>query len=139
MEARTPDDAVYDVVKQRLDGLKNRDPGTIRRLFGDDYTKFDDWPPFTRQDVDVALRNELNAYPALTHYAYEVRDRRITVFDDTALATFHLRYTGSMRGKRFAITSRVTVVMRKASGGWKVVHEHYSRFPYRKHRLFAVY
>jgi uncharacterized protein (TIGR02246 family) len=138
VEAGTPDDAVNAVVIQRLDGIKNRDPHTIRSLFSDEYTKFDDWPPVTRQDIVVALRNEFNAYHALTNYEYEVRDCRVTVFDDVALATFYLHYTGSMRGKRFAVTSRVTVVLRTEEGAWKVIHEHYSRFPRRRRRLFTV-
>jgi ketosteroid isomerase-like protein len=139
VEVRTPDDVVNTVVIQRLDGIKNRNPHTIRSLFDDEYTKFDDWPPFARQDAEAALRNEFNAYHALTNYEYEVRDYRVTVFDDMALATFHLHYTGSMRGKRFAVTSRVTVVLRKEEGVWRVIHEHYSRFPRRRRRLFAVY
>jgi ketosteroid isomerase-like protein len=138
-EAHTPDDAVYTAVLQRLDGIKYRDPRTILNLFSDEYTKFDDWPPFARQDLKAAQRNEQNAYHALTNYEYEVRDFRVAVFDDVALTTFYLHYTGSMHGKPFAITSRVTVVLRKEGGDWTVIHEHYSRFPRRRRRLFTVF
>ena len=136
-ETRTPDDAVYAVMIQRFEGIKNRDPRAIRGLFDAEYTKFDDWPPYTRQDVEAALRNELNAYHVLTNYTYEVRDCHIVVFDAAALATLCLRYTGNMRGKRFVVTSRVTLVFRKEAGNWKVAHEHYSRFPRRRRRLFT--
>lgn len=137
-EVHTPEDVVNTVVIQRLDGVKNGDPHAIRRLFSEEYTKFDDWPPFSRQDVEVALRNELSAYRALTSYEYEIRDCRIAVFDDVALTTFYLHYTGRMHGKRFAVTSRVTVVLKKEEEVWTVIHEHYSRFPRGRKRLFTV-
>jgi len=46
-----------------------------------------------------------------------------------AVATFHIHYQGTIRNKPFEVTSRVTSILRREDSGWKVVHEHFSRFP----------
>jgi ketosteroid isomerase-like protein len=90
---------------------------------------FDDWPPFARQEAAEALKNEFGAFKVLSDYGYQLENFEASIFGDVAVATFHIHYQGVIRNKPFEVTSRVTSVLRKEDSGWKVVHEHFSRFP----------
>jgi ketosteroid isomerase-like protein len=127
--ASSPEDEAKNAVVRRLDGIKNKDEATVRALIDEHYSKFDDWPPFGRQDAAKALENEFSAFKVLSSYSYELKDFEANVLGGTAIATFTLHYQAVMRNKPFDVTSRVTSVLRKQDSGWKVVHEHYSRFP----------
>ena len=124
------EEAVKMTVVKRLDGIKNRDGETIRsQVDTEKYTKFDDWSPFRRQRAEEALKNEADALKVLTSYDYEVKDFKVDVMDGTALATFQLHYKGHIRNKHFDVEARVTTLLKGQGLEWKIVHEHYSRFP----------
>jgi ketosteroid isomerase-like protein len=134
-KAETPlEDDVENAVVRRLDGIKNKDEAAVRALIDERYSKFDDWPPFARQEAAEALKNEFGAFKVLSNYSYELKNFEATALGDVAVATFHLHYQGVIRDKPFEITSRVTSVLRKEDSGWKMVHEHFSRFPEETHQ-----
>ncbi|MEM2718986.1 MAG: nuclear transport factor 2 family protein [Candidatus Bathyarchaeia archaeon] len=134
----SPYEAVKSVVLQRIEGIRRRDAEAVQRLIDkENYTKFDDWPPFERQGLD-GLRREAEALKVLREYRYEINDLRIDLFGDAALASFTIEYSGRMRNLDFNVKSRVSIVLVKVGGEWKIVHEHWSRFPGReeyRHRL----
>jgi ketosteroid isomerase-like protein len=120
---------VENTVRKRLDGIKNKDEGAVRALVDEHYSKFDDWAPFKRQEAAEALENEFSAFKVLSGYSYELKDFEVNVLGDTAVATFQMHYQGTIRNRSFDVNSRVTTVLKKENSGWKVVHEHFSRFP----------
>jgi hypothetical protein len=131
--------AVMDVVLKRIEAIKNRDPKTIEELVDKTfYTKFDDWPPFTRLEGENALNEEAKALKVLVKYEYEVSGWRIDVLGDVAVASFYIAYRGRIRRLDFDIKSRVSVVLLKRDGVWKIVHEHFSRMAEKEHRLFFI-
>ncbi len=130
------EDDVKGVVFKRFEALKNRDENAVRALVDAQYSKFDDWPPYRRQEAEEALRNEFGAFKVLSNYTYEIKDLEVRIFGDTALATFHIRYQGEIRNSRFDVVSRVTSVLVRRDGAWKFVHEHLSRFPEERRRGF---
>lgn len=137
VQASQPAEAeVKATIIRRLDALKNRDENAVKALVDEQYSKFDDWPPYVRQETAEALRNEFGAFKVLSNYSYEIRDLKVEVFGDVALATFHIHYQGEMRSRRLDVVSRVTSVLRKREAGWKFVHEHFSRFPQERRRGF---
>lgn len=120
---------VRAVIVERFEGLRMRDAEAISSCMDSEmYTKFDDWPPFRRQRNE-GLRNEADAVKVLSSYTYSIDDLAIDIYDSVGVATFHLSYSGQVRKSPFQIRSRVTVVLRKVGDAWKIVHEHYSRFP----------
>jgi ketosteroid isomerase-like protein len=123
------EDEVKGVIVKRLNGIRDKNEEAVRGLIDERYSKFDDWPPFTRQGFSIALQNEFGAFKVLTRYEYELRDFQVKVFGEMAIGTFVMHYTGVIRDSPFDITSRVTSVLLRQSTGWKVVHEHFSRFP----------
>ncbi|MBS7619764.1 zinc ribbon domain-containing protein [Candidatus Bathyarchaeota archaeon] len=123
------EEAIKTVIIQRVNAIKLRDDQVLRRLIdGERYTKFDDWPPFERQGLE-AIDREADALKVLRDYGYEVSDWRIDLYDDAALASFIIYYYGRIRDLDFKVRSRVTVFLVKREEGWRIVNEHWSRFP----------
>jgi len=129
-EARLPiRDVIRNIIIRRIEGIRNRDPKIIKDLVDQDrYTKFDDWPPFDLQESE-ALKNEAKALKVLKEYDYEIRSWKIQVFEDSAAAMFIIRYRGQIRDLKFDFKSRVSVFLVKSGGEWRIIHEHWSRFP----------
>jgi ketosteroid isomerase-like protein len=125
----TGEDDVKNAVVKRFEAIKNKDEGAIKALMDAGYTKYDDWPPYQRQEGAQALENESSAFNVLSNYTYELRDFKANVIEDVAVATFTIHYQGTMRNQPFNFTSRATTVLRKQDSTWKVIHEHLSRFP----------
>jgi ketosteroid isomerase-like protein len=125
----TVEDLIRNVLIQRIDGLKNRDADAIDGVvYREKYTKFDDWPPYELQESE-ALASEAKALKVLKEYEYETRSWKTTMFGDSATATFIIKYRGKMRDLDFYVQSRVSAFLTKINGEWKLVHEHWSRFP----------
>jgi len=123
------EDEVKNVIVKRFDGIKNKDENAVTALLDEGYTKFDDWPPYQKQERAQALQNEFSAFNVLSNYTYELKDFKATVLGEVALATFTVHYQANMRNQQFDVTSRVTAVLRKQDSSWKLFHEHLSRFP----------
>jgi len=125
----TAQEAIREVLIGRVEGVKNKDAKAIEALtIKEKYTKFDDWPPFDLQGPE-ALRSEAQALKVLKEYSYETRSWNINVFGDYALAAFIIRYRGEIRDLSFNVQSRVTAFLARDEGAWKIMHEHWSRFP----------
>ncbi len=125
----TPENAIKSIIIARIDGIRNKNPKMIRETIDEEnYTKFDDWPPFNRQGLD-GLKREADALRVLKEYNYEIKEWKINLFDDAAVASFIITYSGQIRNRRFHVKSRVSMFLIKRDGEWKIVHEHWSRFP----------
>ncbi len=129
VESLPINEIVRNVLIKRIEGIKNRNSETVQKLVHvDKYTKFDDWPPFDLQHKE-GLESEFKAIKMLKNYNYETRTWNIEVFGDSAIAAFIIRYRGTMKDMTFDVQSRVTTFLIKHEGKWKIVHEHWSRFP----------
>ena len=99
------------------------------------FTKFDENPPFTRQNSDEAFIHEQAAFANISDYTYQIDGLRVDFAGDVAVATFYLTYRGifvndySFEGSPVGSRDRVTMVLTKTPRGWKFLHEHFSRFP----------
>ena len=121
-------DEVRAIVTARLDAIKNRDSQSIARMVDQSkYTKFDDWPPLRRRESD-ALTIEAEAFKVLKEFRYDIADWRVDMLGNVALATFTISYMGTIRDQNFNVRSRVSALLVN-EGGWRIVHEHWSRFP----------
>lgn len=99
------------------------------------FSKFDENPPYTRQDSEEAFVHEQAAFANISDYSYQISDLRVDLFGEVAVATFYLAYHGmfindySFEGSPVSSRARVTMVLSKLEGSWKIAHEHFSRFP----------
>ncbi|MEM0117706.1 MAG: nuclear transport factor 2 family protein [Conexivisphaerales archaeon] len=116
---------------------KNKDLSSLSsfHLQSKIFSKFDEFPPYSRQDAEQALVYEQAAFVNLSDYQYNIEELRVDFVDNVAIATFYLNYSGvfindySFEGKSVSSRSRVTMVFAKTDDGWKIVHEHFSPFP----------
>jgi ketosteroid isomerase-like protein len=116
---------------------KNKDLGALADLHAphEVFSKFDENPPYTRQNSQEAFVHEQASFSGISDYDYKIDDLRIDLIGETAVATFYLTYKGmfvndySFEGTPISSRARVTMVMSKTSGDWRIVHEHLSRFP----------
>lgn len=101
----------------------------------DSFTKFDENPPYSRQNSDEAFVYEQAAFANISDYQYSIDDLRIDLFGDAAVATFYLSYGGmfvndySFEGSPVKGSARVSMVLTRTARGWRITHEHLSRYP----------
>jgi len=99
------------------------------------FTKFDENPPYTRQNSEEAFVYEQAAFANISDYTYQIEELRIDLFGEVALCTFYLNYKGmfvndySFEGSPVRSRVRATMVLARTKDGWKIAHEHLSRFP----------
>ena len=120
---------IVSTITRRIEGIKFRNKKEIQMTCDvSSYTKFDDWPPHHRQESE-ALTEEADALDVLKQYDYKIGDLKIHLLGNTALATFHIQYYGIIRETIFDVTSRVTILLHHRGKEWKIIHEHFSKFP----------
>lgn len=116
---------------------KNKDLGALADLHAsrEIFSKFDENPPYTRQNSQEAFVYEQAAFASISDYEYQIDDLRIDLVGSVAVATFYLTYKGmfvndySFEGTPVSSRARVTMVLNQTERGWKIAHEHFSRFP----------
>lgn len=139
MESRQLDQARREVtalITAYFEVGKNKDITNLSKFFAPSqyFTKFDESPPYTRQDSDDAFVYEQARFANISDYEYKIDDLRIDVVGFMAIATFYLNYKGvfvndySFEGSTVGGRSRVTMVVGKFGDQWKIVHHHVSRF-----------
>jgi ketosteroid isomerase-like protein len=139
LESRQLDQARKDVaalITSYFDVGKTKDITILSRFFAPSqyFSKFDESPPYTRQNSDDAFVYEQARFANISDYEYKIDDLRIDVIGFIAIATFYLDFKGvfvndySFEGSAVGGRSRVTMVVGKFGDEWKIVHEHVSRF-----------
>jgi len=99
------------------------------------YSRFDDAHPYSIQDFNTASSLIQLRYAGISDYKFKIRNLKVDIYNDIALAIFYLSYMGvavdgySFRGQSVHAKSRVTLVLRKLQGSWRVIHEHLSKMP----------
>lgn len=137
MSTLSSEEEVRTAVYQVFEAGKNKDFRLLARVHADEprFSKFDDHPPYGRQNAREAYMYEEVAFASLSDYEYNLRDLRIDTFDWMAIATFILDYRGMMvnnatfAGESIHGTSRVTMVFQRKGKEWLIVHEHFSGIP----------
>ena len=125
-----PEDLVRNILIRRIEAIRNRDTKAIKEIVcNEKYSRFDDWgPPFDLWGPEY-LKNEANALKTIQGFNYETGAWKIDIFGDSAVAAFVIMYRGQIKDLSFNVKSRITAILIKQNGNWKVVHEHWSRFP----------
>lgn len=128
---------VEAVVRAFFEAGRNKDLASLADFHAsrDSFTKFDENPPYTRQGSEEAFVYEQAAFANISDYHYSIDDLRVDLFDEAAVATFYLAYDGivvndySFEGSTISGKARVTMVLVRTEKGWRIAHEHLSRYP----------
>ena len=126
---------IETVIRAFFEAGKNKDLTALAGFHAsrDQFTKFDENPPYSRQNSEEAFVYEQAAFANISDYDYSVDDLRVDLLGDVAVASFYLSYSGmfvndySFEGSPVHARSRVTMVLARTPEGWKMVHEHFSR------------
>ena len=140
MEPRPHDRDKKDIealIRSFYEAGKNKDLTSLADFHAprDIFTKFDENPPYTRQNSEEAFVYEQAAFANISDFRYSIDDLRVDHFGDTAVATFYLTYGGmfvndySFEGSPVSGKVRVTMVVVRTPRGWRIAHEHLSRYP----------
>lgn len=128
---------IAEVITAFFEAGKSKDLSTLADFHaGPSYfTKFDENPPYTRQNSEQAFVHEQSAFANISDYDYRIDDLRVDLIGEAAVCTFYLTYSGifvndySFEGSPVGSRVRATMVLLRDKGGWKIAHEHFSRFP----------
>ncbi len=93
-------------------------------LYGPKFTEFKDGMP--RGNAEQNEKGEKEIFSAISNLKYDLRDLKVNVFGDMAIATFHGHFEGDMGENHLTMQLQSTLVFAKTNNTWKIVHEHFS-------------
>ncbi len=110
--------------QQQARDFNRHDLGALLEPFGTGFLGFS-----STRHKRVAGRSELagtfrHYFDRSPHAQYRINQPRVQVFGDVAVASFYWTVTLSPRRK---VEGRGSHVYAKRGGGWKIVHEHFSK------------
>lgn len=93
-------------------------------LYGPKFTEFKDGLP--RGNAEQNKKSEQEVFSAVSNLQYDLRDVKVNVFGEVAIATFHGYFEGDMGENHVTMQLQGTLVFAKTDNTWKIVHEHFS-------------
>ncbi|MEK0317954.1 MAG: nuclear transport factor 2 family protein [Nitrosopumilus sp.] len=125
---------VINVIEKFFQVGKTKNLAVLREIQLDDtrFSSFSDVPPHDLKDFATTIVLEELRFVSISDYNYQIKNPKISVFDDTAIVAFELLQKGmavdnkAFTGKMITIEGRATFVLIKNSS-WKIVHIHLSK------------
>ena len=108
---------IKDAEEANIEGLK------AAHLESEKFSKFGP-RNFDRQDISSTNTTEEAFFSSISNYKQEIRDLKIDVFDDMAIASYYPYVSFIQNGEKKTGIGRQTFVFLKTDSGWKLVHEH---------------
>ncbi len=96
----------------------------LYHLYGPKFTEFKGGR--ARQDAEAGKQNERETFSAISDFKYNLRDLKVNVFGEVAIATFHGEFGGKAGQDTLAFKLQSTMVFVKDADSWKIAHEHFS-------------
>ncbi|HJT10768.1 MAG TPA: nuclear transport factor 2 family protein [Candidatus Nitrosotalea sp.] len=127
-------DEIQDIITTFFNAGKTKNLAPLSAIQLDDsrFSSYSDVPPFDLKDFATTIALQQLRFVSISDYAYEIKNTRMDVFDNCAVATFTVTQTGmivdnySFRGQHLSMESRGTFVLVK-NQKWKIVHVHLSK------------
>ena len=124
-------DQIAAVVEQYRRGFATLDIAALKAIWDQDYG----------QIIYIAqeLAQPVWGWAGVEHYyqrvarllervrTMEVSDVSVDIVGDVAVAFLSFHFEGEVKGRPYIADGRVTLVLRRKSGTWKVIHYHESR------------
>lgn len=125
---------VINVIEKFFQVGKTKNLAVLREIQLDDtrFSSFSDVPPHDLKDFATTIVLEELRFVSISDYNYQIKNPKISVFDNTAIVAFELLQKGmavdnkAFTGKIITIEGRATFVLIKNSS-WKIVHIHLSK------------
>ncbi len=125
---------VINVIEKFFQVGKTKNLAVLREIQLDDtrFSSFSDVPPHDLKDFATTIVLEELRFVSISDYDYQIKNPKVSVFDNTAIVAFELLQKGmavdnkAFTGKIITIEGRATFVLIKNSS-WKIVHIHLSK------------
>jgi len=125
---------VINVIEKFFQIGKTKNLAVLREIQLDDtrFSSFSDVPPHDLKDFATTIVLEELRFVSISDYDYQIKNPKISVFDNTAIVAFELLQKGmvvdnkSFTGEIITIEGRATFVLIKNSS-WKIAHIHLSK------------
>ena len=125
---------VIKVIERFFEVGKTKDLAPLReiQLNDSDFSSFSDVPPYDLKDYATSIALEELRFVSISDYSYEIKNPKISVFENTAVVAFELAQKGMLvdtkayTGEHMEINGRATFVLVKQPT-WKIAHIHLSK------------
>lgn len=127
---------IIEIIHTFFESGKTKNLAPLRAIQLDDprFSSYNDLPPFDLKDYATTIALEELRFVSISDYSYDIKNPKVVIFDNSAVATFQLKQSGMLvnnkafTGEHFSIEDRVTFVLVKVPK-WKIVHLHFSKIP----------
>ncbi len=125
---------IIDTIEKFFEAGKSKNFAILREIQLDDsrFSSFSDVPPYDLKDFATTMVLEELRFVNISDYNYQIKNPKISVFDDTAIVAFELLQKGMLvdnkafTGEIITFDERATFVLVKKPT-WKIVHIHLSK------------
>ncbi len=125
---------IINTIEKFFEAGKSKNFAILREIQLDDsrFSSFSDVPPYDLKDFATTIVLEELRFVNISDYDYQIKNPKISVFDDTAIVAFELLQKGMLvdnkafTGEIITFDERATFVLVKKPT-WKIVHIHLSK------------
>ena len=125
---------IINVIEDLFEAGITKNLDKLKEIHLDDsrFSSFSDLPPYDLKDYKTTIELEELRFVSISDYAYEIKNPKISIFGDTAVAAMELNQRGMLvdnkayTGKHMEIQGRVTFVLVRQPT-WKIAHIHLSK------------
>jgi len=125
---------IINTIEKFFEAGKSKNFAILREIQLDDsrFSSFSDVPPYDLKDFATTIVLEELRFVNISDYDYQIKNPKISVFDDTAIVAFELLQKGMLvdnkafTGESITLDERATFVLVKKPT-WKIVHIHLSK------------
>ncbi len=125
---------IINTIEKFFEVGKSKNFAILREIQLDDsrFSSFSDVPPYDLKDFATTIVLEELRFVNISDYDYQIKNPKISVFDDTAIVAFELLQKGMLvdnkafTGEIITFDERATFVLIKKLT-WKIVHIHLSK------------
>jgi len=125
---------IINVIEKFFEAGKSKNLAILREIQLDDsrFSSFSDVPPYGLKDFATTITLEELRFVSISDYDYQIKNPKISIFDDMAIVAFELIQKGMLvdnkafTGELISINGRATFVLVKKPM-WKIVHIHLSK------------
>ena len=125
---------IISIIEKFFEVGKTKDLTPLKEIQLNDsnFSSFSDVPPYDLKDFATSIALEELRFVSITDYNYEIKNPKISIFDNTAVVAFELMQKGMLvdtkayTGEHIVINGRATFVLVKKPT-WKIAHIHLSK------------
>ena len=125
---------IIKVIEALFEAGVTKDFGRLKEIHLDDpkFSSFSDLPPYDLKDHKTTIELEELRFVSISDYAYQIKNPKISIFDNAAIAAMELYQQGMLvdnkayTGKHMSVKGRATFVLVKHPT-WKIAHIHLSK------------